>query len=76
MAGLIAPRPFMVERGHRDGVAPDEWIGYEFAKVKRTYDFLNLPDRVEIAYFNDGHMIDGRGTFAFLDRHLRWTSTR
>ncbi|HEV3023103.1 MAG TPA: dienelactone hydrolase family protein, partial [Pirellulales bacterium] len=22
MAGLIAPRPFMVERGHRDGVAP------------------------------------------------------
>ena len=24
MAGLIAPRPFMVERGHDDGVAPDE----------------------------------------------------
>ena len=26
MAGLIAPRPFMVERGHDDGVAPDEWV--------------------------------------------------
>ncbi len=34
MAGLIAPRPFMVERGHRDGVAPDEWVAYEYAKVR------------------------------------------
>jgi len=76
MAALIAPRPFMVERGHKDTVAPDEWIGYEFAKVKRTYDFLNLSDRVEIAYFNDGHRIDGVGTFAFLARHLDWPRGR
>ena len=60
MAALIAPRPFMVERGHNDGVAPDEWVGYEYAKVKRLYDSLGLADRVEIAYFNGGHMIDGR----------------
>ena len=33
MAGLIAPRPFMVERGHHDGVGPDEWVAYEYAKV-------------------------------------------
>jgi dienelactone hydrolase len=72
MAGLIAPRPFMVERGHKDGVAPDEWVGYEYAKVKRLYDTLGLTDRVEIAYFNAGHMIDGRGTFAFLARQLDW----
>ena len=26
MSWLIAPRPFMVERGHHDGVAPDEWV--------------------------------------------------
>ena len=32
---LIAPRPFMVERGHYDGVAPDEWVAYEFAKVRQ-----------------------------------------
>ena len=40
MADLIAPRPFQVERGHKDGVAPDEWVGYEYAKVKRLYDTL------------------------------------
>ena len=26
MAALIAPRPFMVERGHSDGVGVDEWV--------------------------------------------------
>ena len=35
MAALIAPRPFMVERGHFDGVAPDETVAYEFAKVRQ-----------------------------------------
>ena len=37
MAALIAPRPFMVERGHFDGVAPDERVALEFAKVRHTY---------------------------------------
>ncbi|WZO97461.1 dienelactone hydrolase family protein [Isosphaeraceae bacterium EP7] len=72
MAALIAPRPFMVERGHQDGVAPDEWIGYEYAKVKRLYDTLGLSDRTEVGYFNAGHQIDGKATFAFLARHLNW----
>lgn len=73
MAGLIAPRPFMVERGHDDGVAPDEWVFQEYAKVKRLYDKLGLGDRVGLALFNGGHMIDGKETFPFLDRHLKWT---
>jgi len=72
MAALIAPRPFQVERGHKDGVAPDEWVGYEFAKVKRLYDELGLSDRVDLTYFNAGHQIEGKGTFAFLARHLNW----
>ncbi|HEV3121919.1 MAG TPA: hypothetical protein VGY53_08460 [Isosphaeraceae bacterium] len=72
MAGLIAPRPFQVERGHKDGVAPDEWIGYEYAKVKRLYDTLGIGDRTEIAYFNGPHEINGKGTFAFLAKHLNW----
>ncbi|WP_406700744.1 hypothetical protein V5E97_18300 [Singulisphaera sp. Ch08] len=76
MAALIAPRPFQVERGHKDGVAPDEWIGYEFAKVKRLYDTLGLADLVDITYFNAGHQIDGKGTFAFLAKHLNWPDGR
>ncbi len=72
MAGLIAPRPFMVERGHRDGVAPDEWVAYEFAKVRLLYADLRIPERTEIEFFDGPHTINGVGTFAFLRKHLRW----
>lgn len=70
MSGLICPRPFMVERGHGDGVAPDEWVAYEFAKTRRTYDRLGIGERTEIEFFNGPHTIHGVGTFAFLRRWL------
>ena len=72
MALLIAPRPFMVERGHDDGVGLDEHVGYEFAKVKRGYDKLGIGDRTEIEWFDGPHTINGVGTFKFLHKWLRW----
>jgi hypothetical protein len=72
MAMLIAPRPFMVERGHDDGVALDEWVGYEFAKVKRGYDKLGIGNRAEIEWFDGPPTTHGVGTFDFLHRHLAW----
>ncbi len=76
MAGLIAPRPFMVERGHRDGVGLDEWVTFEYAKVRRRYADLGIRERTAIAFFEGGHMIHGQDTFAFLDRHLGWVPSR
>jgi hypothetical protein len=72
LASLMTPRPFMVERGHDDGVAPDEWVAWEYAKVRRHYDKLGLGDRTEIEFFNGPHTIHGQGTFAFLHKHLNW----
>ena len=72
VAGLIAPRPFMVERGHDDGVASDEWVAYEYAKVRKLYVFLGIADRTEIEFFKGPHEIHGEGTFRFLHRHLNW----
>jgi hypothetical protein len=72
MAALIAPRPFMVERGHSDGVAPDEWVAYEYAKVRRLYDRLGLGDRTGIEFFNGPHTINGKASFDFLENHLHW----
>jgi hypothetical protein len=63
MAALIAPRPFMVERGHDDGVARDEWVAGEYAKVRRLYTKLGIPGP---------HRIDGAVTYDFLHRHLNW----
>lgn len=73
LATLMAPRPFMVERGHADGVAPDEWVAYEYAKVRRFYvTQMKLPDRTAIEFFDGPHTIHGKGTFEFLRQHLRW----
>jgi hypothetical protein len=72
MAYLIAPRPFMVERGHDDGVGTDEMVAWEYAKVRYLYaNKLKLPDRTAIEFFPGGHIVNGKGTFAFLDQHLR-----
>lgn len=73
MAMLIAPRPFMVERGHFDGVAPDDRVAAEFAKVRHLYQAkLGIGDRCEIEWFAGPHTINGKGTFEFLERHLKW----
>lgn len=73
MAALIAPRPFMVERGHFDGVAPDDRVAKEFAKVRFLYAArLGLPRRCSIEWFVGPHTIHGKETFNFLHHHLNW----
>jgi len=72
LSNLMTPRPFMVERGHHDGVAPDEWVAWEYAKVRRHYDLIGLAEKTEIEFFTGPHTINGQGTFRFLHRHLNW----
>lgn len=72
LSTLMTPRPFMVERGHRDGVAPDEWVAWEYAKVRRHYDELGIGDKTEIEYFVGGHEINEKKTYDFLHKHLNW----
>jgi len=74
MSWLICPRPFMVERGHDDGVAPDEWVGYEYARTRQRFDRLGIGDRTALEVFNGPHTIHGVGTFEFLHKHLKWPS--
>jgi hypothetical protein len=69
---LMEGRPFMVERGHRDGVGIDEQVSYEYAKVRRFYDELGIGDRTTIEYFNGPHQIHGVGTYQFLHKYLNW----
>jgi hypothetical protein len=77
MAALIAPRPFMVERGHFDGVSSDERVAYEFAKVRHLYQAkLGIGDRCEIEFFVGPHTINGKGTYDFLRKHLDWPAKK
>ncbi|MFO0819744.1 MAG: dienelactone hydrolase family protein [Pirellulales bacterium] len=76
MAALICPRPFMVERGHTDGVSTDEWVSFEYAKVFHLYSHrLKMADRCEMEVFDGPHTINGKGTYDFLHKHLKWPKT-
>ena len=55
LANLMAPRPFMVERGHDDPVSVDEGVAYEYAAVRRFYDKMGIGDRTKIEFFNGPH---------------------
>ncbi len=70
MAYLMVPRPFMVERGHHDLVAPDNWVASEFAKVRLVYDQLGIPEKTAITFFQGGHTMRGEETLEFLRKHL------
>lgn len=76
LANLIAPRPFMVERGHYDPVAPDDEVAYEYGLARWFYAYMGIPDKTAIEFFNGPHTIHGVGTFEFLRKHLRWTGHR
>ena len=69
----MAPRAFMVERGHWDlDVGPDEMVAYEYAKVALHYTTLGIPERTRIEYFKGVHEINAQGTFEFLREQLKW----
>ena len=71
MAYLIAPRPFMVERGHDDGVGTDEMVASEYAKVRYLYaNRLKRPERTTLEFQVGGHRIFLKGTMEFLEKHL------
>ncbi|WP_298866140.1 dienelactone hydrolase family protein, partial [uncultured Gimesia sp.] len=73
MAALICPRPFMVERGHFDGVEPDDRVAQEYAKVRFLYQAqLKIGDRAEIEYIAGPHAIHEQGSYEFLHKHLNW----
>jgi hypothetical protein len=72
LAKLIAPRPFMVERGLRDDASPGRWVDAEYSKVREFYALLGIGDRTTIDHFNGVHEIHGVKSFAFLHQYLKW----
>ena len=65
----------MVERVHFDGVGTDDWVAFEYAKVRHLYAAkLGIGNRTEIEWFVGPHTINGKGTFDFLQKHLNWPS--
>ncbi|MFN8941314.1 MAG: hypothetical protein ACK5ZJ_16400, partial [Acidobacteriota bacterium] len=65
MAALLheRPIPFLVERGHRDRVGTDEWVNYEFERLKK---YVSDPELRRLAFFDGEHRTDGEAAIPFL----------
>jgi Prolyl oligopeptidase family len=74
LASLIAPRAFMIEIGDKDGVEimPRSMVDHEIDKALDVYRKLGIPEKGQVSRFNGPHMVDGHGTYPFLDRYLNW----
>ena len=72
MAALIAPRPFMAQRGSFDPIANDEMVGAEFARLKRHYVLSGLPESsVKLTYFVGSHSTEATSALRFIEDHLK-----
>jgi hypothetical protein len=78
IAMLVAPRPFLIEVGDRDGVvvAPRRFPDAEMKRAEDLYRALGIPERGRVARFDGPHQVDGTEAFPFLDRWLNWTPVK
>lgn len=69
---LIFPRPFMVEHGKKDGIAPQGWVEYEYSKIRKFYKEHNMDSKTDLDLHEGGHIINGVKTIPFLQQFLNW----
>ena len=70
VAALTAPRAFFAESGSRDPIFPVKATRESFARIKRTYELLGIPDKCGLHIFNDEHVFNGTKGIPFLEKWL------
>jgi hypothetical protein len=63
-----SPIPFLVERGHRDKVGTDEWVTYEFERLK---SYVKDPKLRRLTFFDGEHRTDGVVAIPFLKEYVQ-----
>jgi predicted dienelactone hydrolase len=70
LAGLIAPRPLLIENGVYDDGFPIEASIEAHNRVGEIYRAAGVPDRLEIDVFEGAHQFSGRKAFDFFDKWI------
>ncbi len=70
LAGLIAPRPVLVEAGSYDPIFPIKAVRSGVAKARDVYEVFGARERVTTDYFEGRHQISGRKAYDFLKQAL------
>lgn len=72
VAGLILPRPMLIEAGTRDGIFPIETVRRSVQRTREICQLLggNQATDIELDEFEGRHRISGRRAYAFLGEKL------
>lgn len=70
LAGLVAPRPMLVESGTRDPIFPISAVRAGVARARAVYDIFASRHLLESDYFEGRHQISGGKAYPFLQRVL------
>ncbi|MGE5529719.1 MAG: dienelactone hydrolase family protein [Patescibacteria group bacterium] len=70
LAGLIAPRPLLVEAGDRDPIFPLEAVRRGVAGARDVYEIFGAAGNLRTDYFEGRHQISGRVAYDFLHENL------
>jgi dienelactone hydrolase len=66
VAGLVAPRPLLIEHGTLDWMFPIEATRTSFEKLKVIYGLLRASDKVALDSFGGEHQIYGKRAYDWL----------
>ena len=69
-AGLIAPRPCLIEAGLRDTIFPIDGVRAAVERAKAAWRAFGAEDALATDEFDGRHQISGRLAYDFLARHL------
>lgn len=70
LAGLIAPRPLLVEAGTYDPIFPIDAVRRSVELARSVYAVFGAEDQIETDYFEGRHQISGRVAYDFLRQAL------
>lgn len=70
VASLIAPRNLFIEHGKNDPIFPIEFATYAYERVKRVYEFLGVPEKLDFEFFDGGHEICANKSVKWLKKVL------
>lgn len=71
IAGLIAPRPLLVESGVNDTCFKFDSAREAHKQLKRIYEAAGAKDRLELDIFLGEHSFSGKKAFSFFDKYLK-----
>jgi dienelactone hydrolase len=70
LAGLLAPRPLLVEAGSKDPIFPIATVQRGVARARKVYAVFGAEAQVRTDYFEGRHQVNGARAYGFLQEVL------